>query len=271
MAIADYDTFKVKLAAPRQTAYFNKTSLAVSQVAPTSMWTAGGAPAAGATPSTPLAPTNTTQGNIFGGRLENSSGTQRIIGHEIRSNNRCGFWLADRLSTTADLVGNSASAQTTDLPTPALTRYTNGLGVMIALEIYTIIGTTATTVSVSYTDNTNGAGRTSPLTAMGATGNREVGRLILIPLQAGDVAPISVESVTLTATTGTAGNFGVTLFKPLYNMYAPADGGGCYDLRDGVFGGFSNMPELVSGACPWVIGFNNNTGNFSGRIFLAED
>lgn len=271
MAIADYDTFLAKRAAPWQTAYFAKNSLAVTQAGHTSLWTSGGAPAAGATPSTPIAPTSATTGDLFGGRFQNSSGTQRIIGHECTSNNRCMFWIADRLSTTADLSGTVTTAQTTDLATPALTRYTDGADVFIALEIYSAVGTTATTVTVSYTDGVNGAGRTTPARVFGGSGNREVGRLLVLPLQQEDNHPVSVESVTVLASTTTAGNFGVTLFKPLYSIFVPADDASCYDLRDSVFGGFCNFPEVQDDACLFVIGFNSSTGNFTGRIFIAED
>lgn len=268
MAIADYDTFLVKKAAPWQKIYFAKNSVGVVQSQATSMWLI--APNNGSAPSTAAVPTKDTAGSLFYPAHQNSSGTQRIVGHSIRSNNRCMFWVVDRLSHQGGLSGTTTTAQTTNLPTSALTRATTGAGVMIGLEIYTVIGTTATTVSCSYTDNVNGAGRTTPLTAFGATGNREVSRLIILPLQAGDSNPVSVESVTVTATTGTAGNFGVTLFKPLYSIYVPADSR-CYDERDGIFGGFCNLPQIVDNCCPMLIGFNNTTGNFTGQIYVAED
>jgi hypothetical protein len=265
MAITDYASFLAKKAAPRQSIHFSKASLSIGFGKATSLWTASAF--VGATPTTAAVPTNTTAGSLL---HEQTSGTQRIIGHQLRGNNRCPFWVVDRLSHQGGLVGNVATSQTTNLPTAALTRYTDGAGVMIALEVYTLIGTTATTVSVTYTDGVNGGSRVSPLTAIGGTGFREVGCMILIPLQLGDKNPVSVQSVILTATTGTAGAFGVTLFRPLYTMYSPVDYGG-YDLRDGVFGGYMNMPEVVNGACLTHIGFNANTGNSQGRLLIAED
>lgn len=123
--------------------------------------------------------------------------------------------LCDRLSHQGGLSGIVTTAQTTNLPTAALARYTSGVGVHMAFEIYTAVGATATTISVSYTNSAGVAGRTSPAIPFGGTGDNAIGRIQILPLQAGDVGVRSVESVTIGASTLTAGAFGITLFKPL--------------------------------------------------------
>lgn len=123
--------------------------------------------------------------------------------------------LFDRLSHQGGLSGVVTGTVTTNLPTAALTRYTSGVGVFAAISIYATIGTTASTVSVSYTNSAGTAGRTSPSIVLGGSPDRTVGLILLLPLQVGDVGVRSVESVTLAGTTGTAGNYGITLLKPL--------------------------------------------------------
>jgi hypothetical protein len=66
---------------------------------------------------------------------------------------------------------------------------------MAAIDIYTQIGTTATTISCTYNDET-GTSSTSPLVAIGGTGFREAGRSILIPLATGDLGFQSITAST---------------------------------------------------------------------------
>lgn len=125
------------------------------------------------------------------------------------------YTLCDRLSHQGNLNATATTAQTTNLPTAALPRYTDGVGVMMALEIYTQIGATTTSFTVSYTNSDGTSGRTSPPMTIGNTGYREANRFIQIPLASGDKGVRSVESITLAGTTGTAGAMGITLYKPL--------------------------------------------------------
>lgn len=163
-----------------------------------------------------------------------------IIGARVNTAGARGaFLIVDRLSHQGGLDGTAITTQTTNLPTAALTRYTDGVGVMIGLTIYTTIGATGTTVTASYTNQAGTPGRTTVAQAIGATGFNAAGRMIILPLAAGDTGARSVESVTLTATTGTAGNFGVTLFKVL--------GGICVYESQGVFVGDIITGGVVGG------------------------
>lgn len=141
------------------------------------------------------------------------SGDQMLVGSRFQSSiNDNGAWLVDRLSHQGGLSGTVTTTQTTNLPTAALTRYTSGVGVYAALEFYTAVGATDATWTVVYT-NQAGTGSRSVTFIMGATPS--LNGFIIVPLQATDTGVKSVESVALTPSTGTAGNFGVTLFKPL--------------------------------------------------------
>ena len=194
-----------------------------------------------------------------------------IIGARLGTASATGiYYIIDRLSHQGGLDGTLTTAQTTNLPTAALTRYTDGVGVMIGLTIYTAIGGTATTVTVSYTNQAGVSGRTTAVQAIGGSGNSSTGRMIFLPLQAGDTGVRSVESVTLIATTGTAGNFGVALFKIL--------GAVCVDNAQGISwndiitGGFiGGIPELSDTTHLSLMGiFSSTASNGAMSIFIGE-
>ena len=270
MAITDYSSYKQMQESPDFKAQVTKAmvSYAVGQFG--SLWTS--APFAGAAPTTAAVPTNTTTGAMDGFK---NGGTNPL--RVVRMN--FGYYLSstlmliDRLSHQGGLSAIVTTAQTTNLPTAALTRYTSGLGVWAGLQIYTIIGTTATTVSISYTNSDGTAGRTSPLRVFGGTGNREAGVILPIPLQEGDKGVQSVQSVTVTATTGTAGAFGVVLFYPLM-MVPVTQQGAQIERLDPLLNGGANLPEIVDNSClDWVVfsGAAGSSGTFQADVRFAED
>lgn len=217
----------------------------------TSFWTI--APLSGVAPTTAAALDNTTTGAMLREYLQNSYTAARWLSKiEISCNSvaQSFVMLIDRLSHQGGLDGTLTSAQTTNLPTAALTRYTSGVGVFAALEVYTAVGTTTTTATMSYTNQTGTSGRTSKSVVFGGSSAGATARAIIImPLQDGDTGVRSVESVTLAGTTGIAGNFGVTLFKPL--MMLPLQGliGDKQTVYDAFLGGASVLNEIQDGCC----------------------
>ena len=196
---------------------------------------------------------------IMGARLNPSSiGGQAVI-------------LGDMLNVSGGLSGIVTTAQTTNLPTAALTRFTSGEGVMVGLCIWSNIGSTATTVTISYTNQAGTSGKISTATQIGGSNvANAAGRIIPIPLAAGDTGVRSVESVTLAATTGTAGNFGVCLFKPLAIM-AMNDWQGAHAIDAVSSGGFVGaLAEVHPDACLSVFGIGNVSQAVGGAILLAE-
>jgi hypothetical protein len=172
-----------------------------------------GNPAHGIPPTTVAYPDNTLNGSLKqtdpgGGR------TKWLTGGCFFANTPGTIMLYDRLSHIGGLNGTTTTAQTV-AATP--TRYTGSesVGNQIWLEIYTIIGTTATTIDVEYTDQDGNTAITSPVTAIGGTGLREAQRMIQMPLASGDTGVRACQDCDLVATTGTAGNFGVTILRPL--------------------------------------------------------
>jgi len=268
MAIADLDAYKIALDSGREVVALNISSVTTFAGRAHDLWRVSSP--LGAIPTSAVVPDTNTLGALgqrdAGGGLQNS-----ILGYRLFARNPGVYLICDRLAHSGGLSGTTTGEQTTNLPTPTLTRHTSGVGVMIGLTIYTAIGTTATTVSARYTNQGGTGSRTTPLVQMGATGFRDATRMILLPLQGGDSGVQSVEGVTLTATTGTIGNFGVTLFKPLFVI--------CVESLSGVSsGGFitglsaGGIPAVENGACLFPISINASTNAAcSGTLILDEN
>lgn len=162
----------------------------------------------------------------------------------------------DRLYECSGFSGTVATAQTITSPA-ALTRYTSGVGVQGFLEWYTATGSTATTATVSYTNQAGSSGQTSPTITLPAS--IPAGSLLPIPLATGDTGIQSVQSVTLAASTLTAGNFGITLAYPLTQLMVS------YNLGASGFVGFAGvsdylktgLPSVQQNACIWLAEMNS--------------
>jgi hypothetical protein len=179
--------------------------------------------------------------------------------------------LFDRLVDHAGCVANVATAQTTNLPTAALTRETSGEGVWAFIEVYGAIGSTTTTVTISYTNQDGTAGRTSLPQTIGGAFRTGAQNLIPIPLQDGDTGVRSVQSMTLAATTGTAGNIGIVLAKPWALLTSKLHQGWGVDLMRGM----REAPRLPDSACLWaampvLIGTTYTTAPIGFSLSLAQ-
>jgi hypothetical protein len=212
-----------------------------------SLWQYEGMPTGGATPGATAVPDDTTTGAIpftapGGSRdkwLVNASIVPLVAGV---------FLLYDRLLHVGGLSGTSTadqSVQGTGPATPALTRNTGGAGNIAFYEIYTAIGTTSTTLTMTYTNQAGTGSRTSTIN-IGATGFREVTRMQRIPLAAGDSGIREIDKVKLTATTGTAGDFGITIGQPL--AWIPVGAAGIAGWRDYTTG-LPGIPSIHPDAC----------------------
>lgn len=201
-----------------------------------------------------------------------STGKLAVIGGRFNTSSVSGYSVTviDLLNHNGGLSGIVATEQTTNLPTAALTRHTSGEGVRVGLVIYTAVGTTATSVTIRYTNQAGVANQTSTAFTFGGSSYREANRIIIVPLAAGDTGVLSVEGVTLAASTGTAGNFGVVLFKPLAMLplesttgVSPNDAVSSGGLG-GAFGAFDDT------ACLSLLGSTAVSQLMLGGILLAE-
>ena len=261
MAITSLDQL---LAASNQLKSFGKVSM-TAKAAGTfqSLWTAAGLPAAGANPASlaMVIPTSATAGalpfvNPATGLsyISKISSSQQTIGTLI---------LYDRIAHSSGLNGTLTTAQAVN--GAALTRHTTGEDVELFLEVYTATGATASNVTISYTNSAGVAGRTTPAVAMQVT--PVVGQMLPIPLQAGDTGIRSVQSVTLSASTATAGNFGITLVKRIAEIPITVAGTGV--VLDPFALGF---PQIANDACLsfMVVTSTTSTGFITGTINIAQ-
>lgn len=210
---------------------------------PQSLWSVSArAPGAAATPpTTPGAvPTNATSGAL---PFTNPAGADLayLAQMDFEGSVAGTLVLYDRLYHCSGLSGTVTTPQNVD-PTP--TNPVNrgpGVGgepgnlgddVGLWIECYTALGVTGTTIVASYTNEQGVAGRTTPTpSSSNIPSSMAAGRMIQLPLQAGDRGVQSVQTVTLGGSTGTAGNFGVTLVHRLAEITCEASGvGDTYDL-----------------------------------------
>lgn len=228
-----------------------------------SVWTTAGLPGAGAAAGSAAgaACTNATTGAI---PFSNPAGgnTEYLMGFDLTGATAGTWFLYDRLVHTSTLSGTVTTAQTVN--SAALTRYTTGDGVECWLEFYSATGATAVTATVSYTNQAGTAGRSGSAAVVATT---VAGQLIPVTLQAGDTGVQSVQSVTLSATTGTAGNFGITLLYRLAHASVSLVNTGC--LLDWQATG---LPEIQSNACLalGVLCSATNTGIVTGLVKTVE-
>lgn len=184
----------------------------------TSSWLLEGNPGSGSIPSTAVACDNTTLGGMVlpspgSGRTKYIEAVCGVVGGTHGS-----FVIYDRLLHSGGL---SAAITTSQSVGGTITRNTGGIGNQIWLEVYSVLGSATANATVTYTNQDGVGGRTSVVSIGGSGANtnwREVHRSILCPLQTGDTGVRSVQSVQLDANTNTAGNFGVTIAKPLIQI-----------------------------------------------------
>lgn len=268
MAISSFATWRIRSESPDEQIHYVEQIFNGIFARLYSFWVGG--PNAGIAPTTAVVPSRTLAG-AFG--QKDGVGNLVMADLKILTGMFSGggvLILVDRLSHQGGLDATVTSAQTTNLPTAALTRYTTGAGVFAAFEIYTQIGATGTTITVSYTNQAGTAGQTSTVTAFGATNYREAARLIQIPLALGDSGVRSVESVTVLASTLTAGNFGITLYKPLYVI--PIKGDFTPTHFNSLIQGANQASPILSGAClHWIaIPGSNSFGALQGIMNLVD-
>lgn len=188
-----------------------------------SLWTATGVPGAGSDPGAAAVPNAATNGS-FNFTNQTAPATSYLAWLAVQhGNSAANLEIHDRLAHISGLSGTVTTAQ------GALSLVTTNPGserigdpaysdVHWWLEIYSPLGATGVnaTVNVTYNDDTTG---NLAAIALGATPRQ--GRLYpLISASSGKFIK-AVNSVTLSATTGTAGNFGITATRSRTSVSSP--------------------------------------------------
>lgn len=272
MSVSTFVDFLQKLRCPSQVPPFAKTGQIAAGTHWNSEWIQAGIPAAASTPGAAAICDRTTTGALG---QNNKGGTeQRAWLRKFRQgasglSTQGAIMLVDRLAHVGGLSGIVTTAQTVGFP--ALTRYTSGAGVWAAIEVYTAIGATGTTATISYTNTVPTAGRTSPAIVVGGTGFQNARTILPFGYASGDTGITAVASVTLAATTGTAGNFGVTLFKTL--GWWPVNNSTPYQSRGTPVDLPGHVPAIPDDACLQFLHFGTGqtTTHLTAQLGFFED
>ena len=181
-----------------------------------SLWRATGMPTQGAIPGAFATCDNALAGGFALptlGALKGYVGTVALVG--VTANT---WILYDRLGHMGGLSGTVTTAQTAnvDLVTASGNGRCSAVGADVDwfIEIYTDLGSTAVNATVAYNDQVDGA-QTAAAIALAAT--PRASRLYqIIPVAGTSIK--KVNTVTLSASTLTAGSFGVTARKRLCSL-----------------------------------------------------
>lgn len=273
MAIDTRD--KLLAALPGQWKNFIKVS-ATSEGAGTwhSLWKVAGRPAAGSNPplfsaGSGYSPTRTTTGAV---EITNAtSGTLHALKAALAGATLGTLIFYDRLWACSGLVTNILTAQNITTPgsLPSGRDPNNGADVEPWLEVYTAPGATGGNWDLTGTD---AAGNTSRNWRYVHPANAEtVGQMM--PLLIGGTTPASqfgcrqATSFICSASSGTAGDVGITLLRRLFEV--PFLVANVATLLDAVALG---MPQIFDDACvaAMVLCTATNTGHISGSIHAGQ-
>lgn len=219
MTITNRDQLIDAIANKSTSLVINKASIA-TQIAGgfSSLWRATGTPGQGAVPTTAAVCTK-----ALTGAFSFSNPTDPVKSYLARlfflsANSATDIQMHDRLAHMGGLSGTVTTAQTVSVDVSGSSNNldnrrgdTNFSDVQWWLEWYTATGSTAVsaTCAVTYDDNSTGNVVVAVPASTGAS------RLLaILPAVVGRYIK-SIQSVTLSATTGTAGNFGVTASRSL--------------------------------------------------------
>lgn len=221
-----------------------------------SLWTVGGVPGAGANPTTAAVPTNATAGCI---RFPNQTAPATSYLAYLATNAQTAgstLEIHDRLAHMGGLSGTVTTAQgaldlTVTNPGADRRGAADYSDIQWWLEWYTDTGATNVnaTVNVTYNDGTTG---NLAAIALGATARRA--RMFQLYSAVAGKYIRAVNSVTLSATTGTAGNFGITATRPV--AIAPTLLANKAEIFDWAQLGLPNIPN---GSCLMMIVVCNTT------------
>ena len=166
--LSNFDGLLAALANKQQAQYLNKASIAnMTAGFPASLWRATGSPAQGAIPGAAAQCTKVLTGAVTYNNptspdllyMAKATIAAQNVGTQVN--------VFDRIAHMGGLVGNVTTAQTVNLA-PATTRGAYA-DMQWYIEIYTDIGTTATTITITYTDVNDVSGKTITGIAIGAT------------------------------------------------------------------------------------------------------
>lgn len=236
-----------------------------------SMWTATGVPGAGANPGAAAVPTNATVGALPFPNQTAPNTSYFAYAWMVFSQAFSSVEFYDRLAHMGGLNGTLTTAQTVGIdlggaqnPGAARLGQANYSEVQFYLEVFTDMGATGVNATVNVTYDDASTGNLAAI-ALGATPRR--GRLYaLVPAVAGRSIR-GVNTVTLSATTGTAGNFGFVAVRNL-SAIEGASGNFVYPKEWSQL----SLPQVPNDSCLFMVVpcTTTSTGTLRGQGKLAH-
>ncbi|HOW50066.1 MAG TPA: hypothetical protein PLB26_20675 [Rubrivivax sp.] len=242
-----------------------------------SLWRATGQPGQGAIPTAAAVCTNALTGAMGFAQQTAPATSYGAWVNALCSNSAVTLEVHDRLMHMAGLVGNVTTAQTVNLDVDANLATSNldarkgdanYSDIQWWMEWYTDTGATASnaTINVTYNDGSSG-----DLTVVAVGGTVRASRMIplngLIPAAAAGKYIRDINTVTLSASTATAGNFGFTATRPRMTM--PLNLANKMEIFDWAALG---LPEIFNSSClfPLTIVSTTTTGAIRGGGKIAH-
>lgn len=157
--------------------------------------------------------------------------------------------LCDRLWHNSGFTITSTGAQTINSvawPARDMNGSTNGVGVILGVEVSGATGAGTPTITVSYTNDANTSGRTGT-NSVATVASSAVGSFYPIGLQAGDTGVRSVQTLTLSAT-WTSGTIHLVAYRVLASLELGAGG-----IPSAVDALTSGMPRCYDNTVPFLV------------------
>lgn len=165
--------------------------------------------------------------------------------------------LCDRLWHNSGINITLATAQTVNsvaFPARDNNGSTDGVGVLLGVEVSGATGAGTPTITVSYTNSANVSGRTGT-NIIPTVATSSVGTFYPIGLQAGDVGVRSVQSLTLSAT-WTSGTIHLVAYRVLAPLNLPLSG-----ASYGINPVTGNLPRAYDNTVPFLLFYPSSTGS----------
>lgn len=276
MAITTRDQLINSLGNNSSRIVLDKASIA-SQGASTyvSLWRATGQPGQGAIPSTAAVCNNTTVGGV-GFTQQTLPATSYGAYLEVATSNAAmTVELHDRLAHVGGLNGTLATAQTVNIDFLSISSDNmaerigdaNYSDIQWWLEWYTATGSTAVTATVAVTYNDGTTGTLSVALAATRPASLAIPLNGLIPAAGAGKYIRAITTVTLSATTGTAGSFGVTATRPRMTIGTPIA-----NYKVTADWAQLGLPEIYNSSClyPIVLTSTTSSGTVRGGGKIAH-
>lgn len=253
--------------------FYKKTSITTVSTYYYSSWQMPGFPLPATTFPTTQALCNKGDAGSLAPSLVDApaGGTNRMLNWGNLSTGGGMVTLYDRIAHMGGLGMTTTTAQTVNLDTTAANTAgrcaLDGSDIEWFLEVFTAGGATSPgTVTISYTNQAGTSGRSTTVPVM-ASMFPAYKVIPITTLQSGDSSIKSIQTITLAASTLTAGNLGVVFAKRITPSFQ-------YNSATAVTSDFAalGMPKVPANACIWMLLYSTAaaSGINDGQIIIGS-